>query len=392
MMGLNRFVIYRAAALVIMVVVLTGISTRLQADSSGNCGSQNITLPFNDVAGNPFFCQIAAAFFSGLTNGTTATTYSPTEPVSREQMAAFVTRTLDQSLRRGSQRAALQRFWTDEPRQHGGGCGHSFRLAATDGEHVWVANPAEDEVIRFSAVGNQLSETFTNIPQAFGVVALGDRVYVTGKTNPGKLFHIRTTDGAVFEISDDLGGDPEGITYDGEAVWTANTLGSISKFDVKQSTLTTFTSGFVNPRGILFDGTSVWVTDSGDNTLKRVNLQTGTIGATIDVGVSPRYLAFDGTNLWVPNFGSNSITVVRASTGLVVATLTGNELRGPLSVAFDGERIAVANNQGTRLSFWRATDLTPIFINRTANNPGFGICSDGVRFFVTSVEGCFNRL
>ena len=71
-----------------------------------------ITLPFTDVMGNAFFCQIAAAYFSGLTNGTTATTFSPTQTVTREQMAAFTTRTLDQSLKRGSQRAVAKKWWT----------------------------------------------------------------------------------------------------------------------------------------------------------------------------------------------------------------------------------------------------------------------------------------
>ena len=65
------------------------------------------TLPFTDVMGNIFFCQIAEAYFSGLTNGTTPTTYSPSDPVLRDQMAAFVTRTQDSALRRGSRRAAL---------------------------------------------------------------------------------------------------------------------------------------------------------------------------------------------------------------------------------------------------------------------------------------------
>jgi hypothetical protein len=53
---------------------------------------------------NPFFCQIAAAYFSGLTNGTSATIYSPGLNVTRDQMAAFITRTQDSALKRGSTR------------------------------------------------------------------------------------------------------------------------------------------------------------------------------------------------------------------------------------------------------------------------------------------------
>jgi hypothetical protein len=79
----------RLVLLASLVMGLTLISTRLHADT-GTCGGQSITLPFTDVTSSPFFCQIAEAFFSGLTNGTSPTTYSPSSPVPREQMAAFI--------------------------------------------------------------------------------------------------------------------------------------------------------------------------------------------------------------------------------------------------------------------------------------------------------------
>jgi hypothetical protein len=93
----------------ILVLLLT--STRLPADT-GMCGDAMITVPFTDVMGSIFFCSIAEAYFSGLTNGTTPTTYSPSNPVTRDQMAAFVTRTQDSALRRGSRRAALNQWAT----------------------------------------------------------------------------------------------------------------------------------------------------------------------------------------------------------------------------------------------------------------------------------------
>jgi hypothetical protein len=110
-MKMNSRSAFRAVLVIALMLVITFGSGRLRADT-GTCGGATTTLPFTDVTGNPFFCQIAEAFFSGLTNGTTATTYSPSLNVPREQMAAFVTRTLDQSLKRGSRRAALDQYWT----------------------------------------------------------------------------------------------------------------------------------------------------------------------------------------------------------------------------------------------------------------------------------------
>ncbi len=91
------------------LAVLLSASTRLPADT-GTCGGVSTTLPFTDVAGNAFFCQIAEAFISGLSNGTTPTTYSPSNNVTREQMAAFITRTQDSALRRANRRAALNQW------------------------------------------------------------------------------------------------------------------------------------------------------------------------------------------------------------------------------------------------------------------------------------------
>src|SRR3977135_2786033 len=110
-----RQIKHRALLLVAAGVVLMMASRWIQAET-GTCGGLASTLPFTDVpASNIFFCSIAEAFFSGLSNGTSATTYSPSANVPREQMAAFVTRTLDQSLKRGNKRASLQQFWTTTP-------------------------------------------------------------------------------------------------------------------------------------------------------------------------------------------------------------------------------------------------------------------------------------
>jgi hypothetical protein len=72
----------------------------------GACG------PFTDAAGDAFCPFVLEIFYLGTTTGTTATTYDPTSNVSRLQMAAFLSRTVDGALRRGSRRAALDQFWT----------------------------------------------------------------------------------------------------------------------------------------------------------------------------------------------------------------------------------------------------------------------------------------
>src|SRR5580765_1086199 len=71
----------------------------------GTCGL------FTDVAADSFCPFVLEIFTLGITTGTTPTTYDPTGNVSRLQMAAFLSRTVDGTLKRGGRRAALNRFW-----------------------------------------------------------------------------------------------------------------------------------------------------------------------------------------------------------------------------------------------------------------------------------------
>src|SRR5689334_17234156 len=127
---------------VVFFATLVILSSRLRADT-GICGASSATLPFTDVPGsNIFFCTIAEAFFSGLTNGTSATTYNPHDPVPREQMSAFITRTMDQSVKRSSKRAALNQYWTTQLSNNLTltGVGDGPKLVQSDGADLWVAN------------------------------------------------------------------------------------------------------------------------------------------------------------------------------------------------------------------------------------------------------------
>jgi hypothetical protein len=383
----------KVALLATAMAVLAIASVRLRADT-GSCGTVSVTIPFTDVpTSNIFFCAIAEAYFSGLTNGTSATTYSPSDPVPREQMAAFVTRTMDQSLKRGSQRAALDQYWTTQGANNLTltGVGDGPSLVKSDGSDLWVSNLGSGTVSRVRASDGKLLETWTGAPGAYGVLVAMGKVFVTGQIHPGgRLYMIDPTQtaGAVSTVTSTLGDIPVGVAYDGEKIWTANfgtgpDAGSVSIISLNPTSVTTVATGFNQPQGILFDGSNVWVTDFGDNTLKKLN-SAGGILQSVSVGTHPGFPAFDGTNIWVPNSNSNSFSVVRAPTGAMIATLSGNGLSFPLTAAFDGERILVTNVFGNSASLWKATDLTRIgtFSTGVSTSP-WGACSDGLNFWIT---------
>lgn len=325
-------------------------------------------------------------------------------------MAAFITRTMDRSLQRGSRRAAHHQFWTTTPQYTitagtttlgATAVGTLPRQVQSDDADLWVANATSGTVSRVRASDAKLLETWTGATNAYGVLVVMNRVFVTGDSVPGTLYMIEPSqaEGAVTTVASTLGNHPEGIAFDGSRIWTANTgssgSNSISIITPGSPFTVTNVSGINGPLGMLYDGANIWVTAPGsgigNGTLVKLD-SNGSILQTITVGNFPYHPVFDGTNIWVPNSGSASITVVRPSDGTVLATLTGNGLSNPITATFDGQRILVTNLSGASVSLWKASDLTPLgsFVVGGFSQP-FGACSDGLNFWLT-LEGSFNKL
>lgn len=398
-MTMKANIAIRIALLIALTVSVTVLSARLQADT-GTCGGASTTLPFTDVvaASNVFFCSIAEAYFSGLTNGTTPTTYSPGASVPRDQMAAFVSRTLDQSVKRSGRRASLDQFWTNQGANNLAltTVGANPQIVQSDGADLWVASSGDNTVSRVRASDGKLLGAWTGADSAVGVLCALGKVFVTGETSPAKLYQIDPTlaPGMVTTLGNppNLGVSPESMAFDGQKIWTANIgpPGSVSIITPSPIAITTVTAGFTSPQGLIYDGANIWVTDNIAGTVDKLHKlsSVGGILLSVDVGNTPRRPAFDGTNIWVPHQGGTSdLIVVRANgalAGTVLATLTGNGLLGSISAAFDGERILVTNLSGNSVSVWKASDFTPIGTFSTgAGTVPVGACSDGLNFWIT---------
>ncbi|HET7451959.1 MAG TPA: S-layer homology domain-containing protein [Thermoanaerobaculia bacterium] len=384
--------VLRGVAVLWVLVLFIGAAFRVLADCSA------FGLPFNDLGSTTFCAEIAEAYFSGLTNGTTPTTYAPSNNVTRQQMAAFVTRTLDQSLLRGSRRAALNQWWTSTPHYDQASLGLATvgsgpKLLASDGADLWVANFTDKTVSRIRASDGKSLGTWTGANGAFGVLVAMGKVFVAGAG--GTLYMIDPTQapGAVTNVAT-LVSVPVGIAFDGNNIWTSNegAPGSVSIVSPGSTTpwsVNSVSTGFGTLVGIVFDGTHIWVTDQGGTPGKLIKLDSGgAILQQVTMGNGPSYPAFDGHNIWVPNQGDNSLMVVRASDGSILKTFSAgngnqNGLNNPNQADFDGQRILVTNQNGG-LSLFKATDLSIIGNPAT---PGvtipFGVCSDGTNFWVS---------
>ena len=381
--------------LAVSVVVLAALCGGAGSALLGVCG------PFTDVSDATFCPFVLEIFTLGITTGTTPTTYDPAGNVSRLQMAAFLSRSVDGVLNRGSRRAALRQYWTTQGAANLAltTVGSVPGFVESDGLDLWVSI-LTGTVARVRGSDGRLLETWTGAGSAYAVLSAMGRVFVTSDSQPGKLYRIDPSQpaGAVTTVASNLGDQPLGIAYDGSRIWTANFgngtpgTGSVSIVTPGASipwTVTNVALGFSEPAGALFDGAGMWVTDQDLNQLLRLG-PTGAILQTITVGSGPSFPVFDGTNIWVPNNVSNSISVVRASTGAVLRTLTGNGLNSPWASAFDGQRVLVTNigSGADNVSLWKAADLTPIgsFTTGSFTTP-FGACSDGIHFWIALDAG-----
>lgn len=352
----------------------------------GICG------PFTDVT-DAVFCPFVLEIFTlGITTGTTPTTYDPASSVSRLQMAAFLSRTVDGVLIRGSQRAAMKQFWKKVQGSANIGLttvGGNPRDVATDGLDLWVTNGPTDAVSRIRSSDGRLLETWTGASGASSPLSAAGKIFVTGDLSPGRLYRIDPSQpaGAVTTLASNLGANPHGIAFDGSLIWTANLAvsGGVSIVTPGATipwTVTTVTSGFSILSAIVYDGNNVWVSDESVGRIFKLDA-SGAILQTVTVATSPLAMVFDGANLWVTH-NSSAISVVHASTGAVLATLTGNGLNGPSAAAFDGQRILVSNLTG--VSLWKAADLTAIGSVALSGTPQ-GVCSDGIDFWIALSNG-----
>jgi len=362
--------------LAVLAAILAGAGSALL----GVCG------PFVDTANDGFCPFVLEIFTLGITTGTTPTTYSPADTVSRLQMAAFLSRTVDGALRRGSRRAALEQFWTPQATTslRRTAVGSSPRFVKSDGTDLWVGDATDDTVSRVRGSDGRLVEVWTGATNATGLVVAIGRVYAAGNLPSGNLYEIDPGQaaGAVTTVSTNLGVNPRNLAFDGIKVWSANQAGSVSLATPGPVpwAVTTVTTGFNSLEGILYDGANIWVTDDGAGTLLKLNAAGGVL-QTVTVGTGPQSPVFDGSNIWVPNLTSDSVTVVRASSGAVLATLTGNGLSSTHAAAFDGQRVLVTSGTGA-VSLWKAADLTPLgFLDTGAATQPYGACSDGHYFW-----------
>jgi hypothetical protein len=363
-----------------LVTMAAGAVTRLVQDQCG---------PFTDVS--PSICPyVLEMYYLGVTAGTTPTTFSPDNTVTRGQAAVFVSKAVNQSLARSRRRAALGQWGKSSYLTWSSGVGvvpldGLTGQLTSDGENVWAVGSSG--IYRVRASDGVLVDTWPITTGAVSPLIVLGRLFFAGSPtlNTWNLYMIDPTQppGPPVNVAALPPNGPSALVFDGFSIWAANggnSLEVVSLYGPMPWPVANYSMGFTAPSNMVFDGSNMWVLDSGK--LLKVN-SSGSILQTVNV--SPNFfgpMVFDGSNVIVGNY------VFRAADGQL---LTSMNIGFPTQIAFDGERLlfmSCCSQDGTALTLMRAADFSIIQQdNFSGLGPpyAFGVVSDGVGFWAAAV-------
>lgn len=175
------------------------------------------------------------------------------------------------------------------------------------------------------------------------------------------------------------------VTIIGSTISIAGSIDSTNIADVR----------FNQPTGITTDGVNLYVADSGNSTIRWIDIATravhtlaGSSGATGTAdGVQsaarfyfPARLTTDGVNLYVTDFNNRNIRKIVIATG-DVKTIVGNATLPPATSDASGAGTAAIFNQPNGIT----TDGTYLYVSESYNNTIYRI--DKTSLLVTKVAG-----
>ncbi|MBV5339496.1 MAG: hypothetical protein J0665_08045 [Deltaproteobacteria bacterium] len=208
----------------------------------------------------------------------------------------------------------------------------------TDGTNFYVADYANYAIRKITKLGEvttlQCTDADTGISTGFNLP-----FSLTVKADGAQLYVVDAGSNTIRIIDIDTVNNTNKVTTIGSTEGLSGSVDSAVKTDVR----------FNRPTGITTDGDNLYVTDSGNDTIRRIDLKNnytvstlagtaGIIGST-DGGPKvalfnlPQRITTDRISLYVTDFNNRTIRKVDILTG-EVSTIAGKS--GPLEAATDG--------------------------------------------------------
>jgi sugar lactone lactonase YvrE len=289
-----------------------------------------------------------------------------------------------------------------------------------------------------SADGAGTAASFWN---PVGITTTGTNLYVTDSGN-NTIRRISITFNNVSTVAGSAGqsglldgtasaarfNNPQGITTDGRNLYVADSgNNTIRKIEIATEVVTTLAGSagnagladgtgaaarFNNPKGITTDGANLYVADSGNNVIRKIEISTGSVttiagsaggasGSSDGTGstalfANPQGITMDGANLYITDSNNNTIRRMVIGTG-VVTTLAGSagnpgvvdgtgafaKFTTPFGITTDGRNLYVTDDASTLRKIVLATGAVTTIDGR----PGFFGAVDGTGNFKSLSTG-----
>lgn len=291
---------------------------------------------------------------------------------------------------------------------------------ATDGTNLYVADTGNNtirQVVLGTAVVTTLAgqaggasgsadgvATAATFDQPVGVTTDGSNLYVADRNNY-TIRKIVIATGAVTTLAGQAGisgaidgtgsaasfGYPQGITTDGSNLYVADTGNdTVRKIAIATGVVTTlagqagvrgFADGtgsaasFYSPYGVTTDGTNLYVTDTYNNTIRKIVIATGAVttlagqagvhGSADGIGTGatfyrPAGITTDGTNLYVADTDNDTVRQIAIADGTVTTVAGQAGVQG------------FADGTGSAASFMAPSDITSdgtnLYLSDTLND------------------------
>ncbi len=132
------------------------------------------------------------------------------------------------------------------------------------------------------------------------------------------------------------------VAFDGKNLWVGD-AGLTVKVDAATGAIifSNVISGPSSINGIAFDGQFIWIVSQSENLIRKWNIATNEVIATVATYPDPRNVAFDGTYIWVTCNSSDTILRIDVRTNQIIDTIQQPVGSGTYDVAFDGTHMWV---------------------------------------------------